>query len=114
MIIDEKIVHALTNFHAIKTTGQVIESDHNVNILEINMKFSSMKQERKEIFHFKNVASQQVFKKLTSDTAEFSDCFQTDKPFEEQAVKWRKVFNGFFQKSFKKVRVINKTSKQFI
>ena len=113
MIIDEKRVHALTNFHAIKTTGHIIESDHNVNILEINMKFSSMKQERKEIFHFKNVASQQVFKKLTSDTAEFSDCFQTDKPFEEQAVKWRKVLNGFFQKSFKKVRVTNKTSKQF-
>ena len=54
---------------------------------------------------------QQLFKMLTTNTTEFTDCFEDDSPLESQAAKWRKVLNTFFQKSFKKVRISNKPKK---
>ena len=46
MVIDEKREHALTNFSTMKNLGRVIESDHNVEILEVNINYSDIKQER--------------------------------------------------------------------
>ena len=55
--------------------GKVTESDHNVEILEVNLQFSSLKSERIEIFQFKNKNSQVMFKELTTNTTDFSNCF---------------------------------------
>ena len=63
------------------------------------------------MFQFKNAESQQLFKMPTTNTTEFTDCFEDDSPLEFQAAKWRKVLNSFFQKSFKKVRITNKPRK---
>ena len=112
MRIDEKREHSLTNYSAINQIGRVIESDHNVETLEVNLEFSSVKPERMEIFQFKNLESQALFKKLTSNTTEFSSCFQDETDFVDQANKWRKVLNNYFHKSFKKVRITNKKQKK--
>ena len=57
MKIEEKRENVLTNYHAIKTVGRVIESDHNNCELEINLLFSTVKQDRIEIFQFKSFLS---------------------------------------------------------
>ena len=72
MVIDEKREHSLTNFSTMKNLGRVIESDHNVEILEVDLSYSEMKQDRIEMFDFKNKKSQTVFKNLTSSTSDFS------------------------------------------
>ena len=108
MTVDEDRKLALTNFNALKSGGKVIESDHNVEILDVNLKFSNVKPERIEIFQFKNKNSQAEFKKLTSNTTDFSSCFANDLAFEDQAKNWKKVLKDYFFKSFKKVRVTNK------
>ena len=74
-----------------KVVGRVIETDHNPLSLEINLKFSRVKQERMEMFCFKYKDAQNEFKHLTTNTTEFTDCFKDYSPFENQAAKWRKT-----------------------
>ena len=88
-----------------------LESDHKGTYLEVNLIFSSAKPDRMEIFQFKNTESQGLFKSLTTETLDFTNCFEDDLPFEIQAQKWRKCLNTYFHKSFKKVRITNKPKK---
>ena len=112
MVIDEQCEHALTNFSTMKNLGRVIESDHNVEVLEVNLVYSDVKKERIKIFDFKNKESQNAFKILTSQTTEFSSCFDNKMKFEDQALKWRKVLDNHFQKAFKKIRISSKVKKK--
>ena len=107
MTVDEKRETVLTNYSLVKKVGRVIESDHNPVKIEVNLSFTKAKPERIEIFQFKNRVSQQEFKRLTTDTTEFSDCFKNNISFENQAMNWRKVLTKFFQQSFKKIRITN-------
>ena len=85
MTVDENRKLALTNFNQVRNGGKVIESDHNVEILEVNLQFSNLKPERIEIFQFKNRNSQLEFKQLTTNTTDFSNCFKNELEFEDQA-----------------------------
>ena len=111
MTVDEKREHVLTNFKSVKTAGKVIESDHCPISLDINLTFSKVKPERIEFFQFKNKEAQIEFKKLTTNTTKFSDCFTNELPFEKQALNWRKLLNRFFHQTFKKIRISNKPRK---
>ena len=86
MVIDESRQHLLTNFNPIRTGGRAIESDHNTQILKLNLQYEGRKIERIELFNFKNIECQENFKMLTSETTDFSDCFKFDSSFEKQSV----------------------------
>ena len=75
MTIDENRENALTNFKRVRSHGRVIESDHNVIFLNLNLKFSKLKCERVTVFQFKNKEAQEMFKQLTTNTDEFTNCF---------------------------------------
>ena len=111
MIIDEPRVHVLTNFNPIKTKGRSIETDHNTEILELELCYQKRRQERKEIFNFKNQECQEVFFNITSETSDLTGCFKNDFNFQVQAQKWNKTLNGMFHKSFRKIRVTDNKSK---
>ena len=49
---------------------------------------------------------------LTSNTKDFTNCFDNNLSFEEQTTKWRQVLENFFRKSFKKIRITNKQKKK--
>ena len=108
MKVDENRENVLTNYNAIKSVGRVIESDHNNCELEVNLVFCPRKQERIEIFQFKNQESQKLFKDLTTNTKEFTNCFDNNLDFDVQSKNWRKVLDNFFHKAFKKIRVSSK------
>ena len=57
MIVDEARQHVLTNFIG----GKSVESDHNNEILKLNMQYHEQKKERVEIFNFKNAQCQENF-----------------------------------------------------
>ena len=75
MKIDEKREHVLTNFKTVKKQGRIIESDHNALFLDLGLKFSRLKNERITVYQFKNKKSQEMFKNLTNNTDEFTNCF---------------------------------------
>ena len=112
MKIDEKREQVLTNYSKFKQIKRVIESDHCPVFLHLNLQFSRLKCERITVYQFKNSESQQLFKILTSNTNDFTDCFSNNLSFEEQTTKWRQVLETYFKKSFKKIRITNKQSKK--
>ena len=61
--------------------------------------------ERLEIFHFKDKKSQEAFKINTSETTEFTDCFNSKEPLNVKIEKWRKILDSHISKVFKKIRI---------
>ena len=95
-----------------KQIGRIVESDHNPLFLHLDLLFSKLRNERIEVFQFRNKESQAIFKTLTSNTSEFTECFQNGLSFQEQSTNWRQLLDKYFNKSFKKIRITNKKSKK--
>ena len=112
MIIDEDRSFCLSNFAQYGKNKRVIETDHNGEILEMNLEFEKRKPERVEIFNLRNKACQQVFYEETTDNSQLLEIFQTDLPFEIQSKKWFKTFNSILHKCFRKVRIVNNKKKE--
>ena len=110
MNIDEEKNHVLTNYNPAKHGLAAIDTDHFTLETDVNLDISKQKPTRREIFHFKNSESLEVFKSITSETKEFTDCFLSDQPLENQIDRWREVLNNYCMKAFKKVRINEKKS----
>ena len=74
----------------------------------MNLTVLKEKPERKELFNFKDPKAQQKFKNETSVTKEFTECFETNLPLDNQIEKWRQVLKSKCSKSFKKIRINGK------
>ena len=111
MVIDESKKFILTNYHGAKSKGKAIDSDHFTEYVELDLKFSSEKPERIEYFNFKDADSQEVFRKSTSETEDFTKVFLDGAPLKHQIENWRKVLNLHCKKSFKKIRIRKKKIK---
>jgi hypothetical protein len=73
-----------------------------------------MKEQREEIFNFRNKECQQIFKKHTTDTSKLSKAFLNDLPLQMQSKEWEKNLNSFFHQSFRKIRLTKKPKKNHI
>ena len=105
MVIDEDRKYVLTNYRAAKMGGKAVDTDHNTQYMDVNLEMIVEKPERIEIHNFKDDEGQAIFKRLTTETKEFTDCFNDDLPFEEQMQHWEQLLNTYCRKSFKKIRV---------
>ena len=66
------------------------------------------------MWNFKNKLAQEKFKKLTSETNEFSGCFDNDLSVIEQIDKWRTIFNSNVQNAFKRIRISKRSRSKTI
>ena len=105
MVIDEDGRHILTNYEQVRQRGKATDSDHATEYLDLEMKIITEKPSRNEIWNFKSEESQKTFKKNTSETNEFTNCFSTEQPIMMQIENWQKVLKKNIQVSFKKVRI---------
>ena len=105
MVIDEDRRYILTNYTQAKTGGKAIDSDHATEYMDLDLKIIYEKPERKEIFQYKDKDALKIFTKSTTETNEFSNCFENNLPILEQIEIWRKVLKAHCSKSFKKVRI---------
>ena len=105
MVIDEDGRHILTNYEQVRQRGKATDSDHATEYLDLEMKIVTEKPSRNEIWNFKSEESQKTFKKNTSETNEFTNCFSTEQPIMMQIENWQKVLKKNIQVSFKKVRI---------
>ena len=71
--------------------------------MDLAIEIITEKPKRTEIWNFKNKKNQETFKKLTSETNEFSFCFQNELPVLEQFENWRNTLNKYLRKASKKV-----------
>ena len=95
MVIDDQKRHILTNYQSVKTKKKAINSDHYTEYMDVNIEFKSEKPEREEIFDYKNKESQEKFKALTTQTNEFTRCFESNKHLEIQIDDWMKTLRKF-------------------
>ena len=102
MVIDDKKEHILTNYRKV---GKSTDSDHFTQYMDLNLEFLKEKPIRQEMFNFKNEKSQKLFKTQTSETLEFTNCFEGGETLEKQVENWREVLNSYCKKSFKKIRI---------
>ena len=108
MVIDEEGKHILTNYQQVQNGGKAANSDHATQYIDIDLKVITEKPKRNEIWNFKCKDSQSNFKNSTSETDDFSACFNNNLPMIKQIENWRKVLKLHINQSFKKIRVNKK------
>ena len=111
MVIDDKKKYILTNYQAAKVGGKAINSDHFTQFMDLGLEYTTKKPERIELFNFKNKKAQEKFKNLTTNTKDFTQCFDSNEPIEKQFENWMKILKQYCQKSFKKIRFKKKKIK---
>ena len=84
MVIDEKRIYSLANFHQKKKGRHANISDHNLLYAIFELKCIKQPKERQTSFNFNNMDGIVKFRKVTTETDKFTKCFSTAKPFLEQ------------------------------
>ena len=105
MIIDDKKEHILTNYQAVRSGGKATNTDHYTEYMDVNLEFESEKPKRVELFDFENKESQLTFKRITSETEEFSNCFKGRQSLQVQVKMWQKVLKSHCHQAFNKIRI---------
>ena len=80
MVVDEKKEYILTNYQSAKKNCKAIDSDHMTIYMDLNIKYDKLKPERQEIYNLKESEGQQNFRMLTTETDQFSKCFDGEAP----------------------------------
>ena len=96
MVIDEDRKFPLTKFSTINGQKEVKESDHNILMLVLKLKWRSLHQnsnQRKEIFNFRNKDDFQMFKNETEENPELLQCFDDMSDLNCAAHRWLKMLN---------------------
>ena len=91
--------------HPGKHSSKAIDSDHNTMYMDLELKIENLKIEREELFNFKNIKGQETFQQITSNTTDFSKCFQNGLPLSKQINNWLQVLNAYSRRAFKKIRI---------
>ena len=105
MVIDERKNYNLINYQNVRRGGVAVDSDHYTQYMNLDLKFESETQVRVEMYNFKNKLGQEKFKKIMSETNNFSKCFESDAPVLLQIENWRNNLDICVKKSFKKIRI---------
>ena len=110
MTVDEAGQYSLTKYTN-KTGGITCakESDHRTMILEINYRWGSTqenKQERIEIYNYKDSDSFLKFKTISTCNDDLKHCFEDDtENIEDSSRRWLKIVKNLIKSSFKKIRI---------
>ena len=108
MVNDENKKYILTNYGNVRKGGKANDTDHVTQYMDLDLKVILEKPERIEILNFKDKIAQSLFKKITSETTEFSNCFNNNLPVLKQVDKWRQTLDSHCKRAFKKIRINNK------
>ena len=93
-----------------KRAKKSCDTDHTTEYMDLSLKITTEKPKRVEVWNFKNKEAQSKFKIQTSETDEFSSCFDNDLPILQQIENWKLIFESHCRKAFKKVRITKKRS----
>ena len=110
--VDDKRVHVLSKNMKTKTGIVRTESDHNMIITKLNIKWSPKEIKFVEMFNYKDKKALKLFKIETTKTDKLSKIIETDKPLHIVTKKFLKRLQGFVHQSFKKVKFFEKVDQQ--
>ena len=111
MLVDEERKYVLSRFYKSKSKTTIVASDHNILVLEINLKWSQkIIVNRKEIYNLKSEEGQKIFKHNTSNNQNLIDVLR-NQDIGKSGKKWLKELQHEIAKSFKRIRISNKIEK---
>ena len=96
-IVNDK-KHNLTNYSLLNKKSEAISSDHAPLIMEVKLEARAVQKEKVEIHNFEEKESQLQFKKNTSETTVFTDCFETLQPVCQQSEQWLSLVKAHVNK----------------
>ena len=76
IIVNENREMTITNYHCAKRVKSTVDSDHVTLMLKMNLNVLPHKPQRVEMLDFKYTEGKILFKKKTTETSEFTDCFK--------------------------------------
>ena len=109
-IIDHKD-YSLTNFTNMNNNKTSVTSDHAPMRMDVKLEAFPVRKTKIELHNFEDKESQIKFKKQTSDTNIFTNCFNTLQSVSVQSEKWLSHINTYIKRSFKKIRIRPKKMK---
>ena len=86
----------------------MIDSDHTTQYIDVNLKIRTEKSERERKNNFKDKNYKDTFKRITSESFKFTNCFRTVLPLLTRIENWRNVLRNYCNNSFKKIRICKK------
>ena len=109
VVIDEQREHVLTKIVKTKNGVKKVESDHNIIITKLNIKFNaSDKLPKVELYDLKNKKSQEIFKEQTSTDINkeyLSKIFREYEDLDEASDIFLNRVQKIVKKCFNKVRI---------
>ena len=108
MEIDEDKNHIPTNYTQVRKGGKATDSDHVPLELFLNVKILPTKPTRKVMYNFKNELGRQLFKNLTSETNQFTKCFDSVQPLQKQCDQWKITLDSYCKQAFPVIRLRQK------
>ena len=110
MVIDEKGAYSLTKYTNKKGDKTLTkESDHRTMILELDIQWiadTKSKDERIEVFNYRNNSDFETFQILTENNEELTNCFNNEEEnLDDSSNRWLKILNKIIKKAFRKVRI---------
>jgi hypothetical protein len=88
-----------TNYTQVRKEGRAVDSDHVPLELTLDMKILPTRPTRVVVYNFKNKNGQNLFKQMTGNTEEFTNCFISEEPLLVQCDMWKKVLEARCKKS---------------
>ena len=104
MVIDESKAKALTRY----IKGTAVPSDHNHLACSFNIPLDKRIVPRQEIFRLRNKSDLETFKKETTNTCKFTNCFTKEGDVQREGKKWLKTLQSTIHHCFRKIRVTQK------
>ena len=105
MKVDEDKEFSLINMAQHKKNKRLIETDHNALIIDIDLNIDNDKPKREEIYNLKNKVCQEAFREETDKNNDLLKCFENNKPFKTQCIRWKNTLDDIIKKCFKKIRI---------
>ena len=111
MLINTKGEFTITNYKGAKHGRRAVDSDHVTMILNMNQNVLPQKPQKVVMLDLKKLNGKILFTKSTSETNEFTDCFNNVLPLLEQCEKWHKTLQSYCSKSYPIIRIKKNNSK---
>ena len=99
MEIDDMKKNVPTNYTQVRKGGRAVDSDHVPLELTLDMKIPPTRPTRVVVYNFNNKNGQNLFKQMTGNTEEFTNCFISEEPLLVQCDMWKKVLEAHCKKS---------------
>ena len=105
MVVDEDKQNIPYNYTQVMRGGKVVNSDHMVIEINLNIKIPPTRPTRVTIYNFNDQQARDNFKSLTSETCRFTECFKSLQPLQVQCEDWKQTLSAYCKKAFPVIRV---------